>query len=189
MPRTYSIQSLCQHYLCCQHYSIHVTFVLQPSNNATNSRGQFEIPLTREALFLRLSQRTLYNTMAAIFHVMIMWHDNVAQPEIPISRQFLVQRIVAFRPGQRRSRCGVAKQHLHVHLLKAPAPLYTAGKYTKVARRELQHWKCHDVTCLTSLAVAPPIYLYNAILPTCYTYHLLGNVTTVVRVHCVCIQV
>jgi len=108
MPSTNSIQSLCQRYLCSQHYSIHVTLVLQPANNATNSRGQFQIPLTWQVLFLRLSQRTLYNTMAAIFHVMIMWHDNVAQPEIPISRQFLVQRIVAFRSGQRRSRCGVA---------------------------------------------------------------------------------
>lgn len=97
-----------QHYLCSRHYSIHVTLVLQPDNNATNGRGQFEIPLTRQLLFLRLSQRTLYNTMAAIFHVMIMWHDNVAQPEIPISGQFLVLRIVAFRSGQRRSRCGVA---------------------------------------------------------------------------------
>jgi len=190
MPNTNSIQSLCQHYLCSQHYSIHVTLVLQPNNNATNSRGQFEIPLTRQVLFLRLSQRTLYNTMAAIFHVMIMWHDNVAQPEIPISGQFLVLRIVAFRSGQRRSRCGVAT------LTPLTRPPVT-GTCTPVHSRKMHEGLAKGVATLKVpwrhlfdvTSCGAPIYLYNAILPTCYTYHLLGNVATVVRVHCVCIQI
>lgn len=53
----------------------------------------------------------------------------------------------------------------------------------------LQHRKCHDVTYFDVTSCGAAIYLRNAILPTCYTYHLLGNIATVVRVHCVCIQV
>lgn len=140
MPSTNSIQSLCQHCLCSQHYTIHVILVLQPAKNATNSRGQFEIPLTRQALFLRLSQRTLYNTMAAIFHVMIMWHDNVAQPEIPISRQFLVQRSVAFRSGQRQTHStytSTCYRHLH------PS---TQQENTRRSRE----WSCNTESAMTS---------------------------------------
>jgi len=143
MPTTNPIQSLCQHYLCSQHYTIHVTLVLQPAKNATNNRGQFEIPLTRQALFLRLSQRTLYNTMAAIFHVMIMWHDNVAQPEIPISRQFLVQRIADFRSGQRQT---------HI--------TYTSTCYRHLypSTQQENTWRSREGSCNTESAMTSPVW-------------------------------
>jgi hypothetical protein len=145
--------------------------------------GQFKIPLTKQALLPPLSQRTLHNTIATIFHVMIMWHVNVAQAEIPINRQFLVHRTAVFGSGQTRSRCWVAT------LTRPPVTGTCTPLHNRKIHQGRHKGRCNTDSAMTSLAAAPPYTCVMQFCPTCYTHHLLGNATTVVRIHCVCIQV
>ena len=164
----------------------------QSTNNATNSDCQLEIQLTRQTLSLRLSQRTLYHTYNGHYlsrddHVTCQCcatgnTDKQAIPSTPYS-------CLSFRTKSQQM-CDLRhSQHLHVHLLKAPAPSAQQENTPRSQEGTLQHWQCHDVTSLTSLAAAPKYTFTVQFSPTRYTYHLLGNVATEVRVHCVCIQV